>query len=255
VPCGSVGRVTTPLPAPGPDVLALLADQRELIGVDFSGRDLRRALAYPGAPYTFRGCSFADADLRGAQLAEAVLTDCCLDRADVGGAMLEQARVEGGSAAFLKAARADLTDTLFTGVDLANSTWVQALCAGTRFEECRLVGARLSAVRGIGYTFTRCHLGLADLAGLDFRGLALDGLNLAEADLTGCDFRDARLDGCRLAGAELRSARFAGADLRGADLGEVAMDDLPVLRGACVSERQAAALIGVFGIQVLALGG
>ncbi|MBC3842457.1 pentapeptide repeat-containing protein [Streptacidiphilus sp. 4-A2] len=231
----------------------MLSDRRDLSGVDFAGLDLRRALARPGAPYTFHDCSFDGADLRGAQLAEAAFTECRLDRADLGGAMLEQARFERGSASFLKAGRADVTDALFTGVDLANSHWASALLAGTRFEECRLVGARLSAARGIGYVFVRCHLGLADVAGLDFRGQTLDGLNFTEADLSGGDFRDAVLDGCRLAGAELRSARFAGADLRGADLGEVAVDDLPVLRGAVVSERQAAALVAVFGIQVVPL--
>ncbi len=247
--------MSTQNPETDADALDLLSDRRDHTGVDFSGRDLRRALDRPGAPFTFQDCSFDGADLRGAQLAESAFVECRLDRADLGGAMLEQARIERGSAAFLKAARADLTDALFKGVDLANSQWNSALLAGTHFEECRLVGARLSSVRGLGHTFARCHLGLADLAGLDFRGQTLDGLNFTEADLTGCDFRDAILDGCRFPGAELRSARFAGADLRGADLGEVAIADLPVLRGAVVSERQAAALIAAFGIQVLPLSG
>ncbi|MFJ6215345.1 pentapeptide repeat-containing protein [Streptomyces sp. NPDC092296] len=238
-------------PCSGDDAVALLAEHRELTGVDFSGQDLRAALRGPTSPYTFTKCTFTEANLRRALLPEAVFTDCVLDRADLGGALLEQARFQGGSAAFAKGTDADLTDATFSGTDLANSTWAGALLAGTRFEDCRMVGVRLKGCRGIGYTLARCHLGLAQLSGLDFRGRLLERNNFTEADLSGCDFSEAVLDGCRLAEAELRGARFAGADLRGADLGAPGPEDLVALRGAFVSVTQATALLAALGLHVL----
>lgn len=235
----------------GNDPVTLLAENRHLSGVDFTALDLRRAFPDAALPYTFTNCTFTDANLRGAQLPETVFDTCKLDHADFTGALLEQAKFAGGSAAHLTAIDADLTDAVFERIDLANSRWSGALLAGTLFTDSRLVGARMAECRGVGYKFVRCHLALAVLTEMNFRKEYLDHLNLTEAILAGCDFTDAVFNGCRLAGAELRAATFTRADLRGADLGEIMPMDCHALKGAFISVDQANAILAGLGLHIL----
>jgi uncharacterized protein YjbI with pentapeptide repeats len=243
--------VSTPHAQEPYDAIAILAEQRQLEGIDFTALDLRSAFRHAADPYTFTGCTFTEANLRGAQLPEVVFTDCHLDIADLTGALLEQAQFRGGSAAKTSMIDTDLTDAVFERIDLANSRWSGALLAGTRFTDSRLVGARMAECRGIGYKFERCHMGLAILTEMNFRNEHIDHLNLTEANLAGCDFTDAVFDGCRLAGAELRAATFTRADLRGADLGQITPMDCHALKGAYISVDQANVILAGLGLHII----
>jgi uncharacterized protein YjbI with pentapeptide repeats len=91
----------------------------------------------------------------------------------------------------------------------------------------------------------------AQLRGLSFRKLTLEQLDLSEADLGGCDFRDTVFDGGSLRDAHLGNARFEGADLRRVDLGGMRLAQVAQsLKGAAISEEQAAALVRELGVMV-----
>ena len=121
-----------------------------------------------------------------------------------------------------------------------------------RFTDCRMIGADLSGLRGLAVTYRLdgSNLGLANLQDVAWRAVTLRGLDLSEADLRGADLRDATLLDCTLRDVDLAHTRLAGADLRGADLGELTDDAPRTLRGAIVSEAQAADVCRALGLVV-----
>ena len=90
----------------------------------------------------------------------------------------------------------------------------------------------------------------ANLRGMSFRKTQLKQLDFSDADLSGCDFREAIFVGGSLRNAHLKLTRFDGADLREADIGGLTLVDVKLFRGATISHKQAAEMLGELGLSV-----
>lgn len=126
-----------------------------------------------------------DADLRGAMLAGAELSDRDLRRINLSGADLSGAR---------------LSDTALDGADLSG-----ARLAGADLARTTLTGADLR-----GADLTEANLGGADLSGADLSGARLHRTRLDHAALTGSDLERADLTAARLVRTDLSGSRGAG---------------------------------------------
>ena len=114
-----------------------------------------------------------------------------------------------------------------------------------------MTGADRPDGQAIGLSLVVVLLVLAVLPKLSFRKATLKQVDFSEADLRACDFRDAVFEECSLRDAHLADCRFENADLRGADLGGVKLTDARRFKGAIISKRQAADLLGQLGLRVL----
>ncbi|KJY43878.1 hypothetical protein VR41_01180 [Streptomyces sp. NRRL B-1568] len=229
-----------------------IATADEITGLDFTGLDLRPALARRTSALTARRCTFDRARLRGAGLAGSVFDDCTAVGADFEDAVLVQSSISGGSFASADFTGADLADAAFDGTDLAHAVFARAMLDDAAFTGCRMTGANLADLRGLAVTltFTRCAMQLADLHRAPLRGIHLTGCDLTEADLRGADLREAVFDDCKLRESHLDDALLEDADLRGADLGEITERTVRSLRGAVISPAQAAAVCATLGLRV-----
>ena len=173
------------------------------------------------------------------------LTATDLSRLDLQGCVFDRCRA--GQASFLNAG---LAEAQFLACDLNNSRWAGAALSLAAFRDCKLTGAVLTDVRAFDLTLQRCLLVSAQLPGVTFRRQTLDGVDFQGADLAETDFREAVLTECNLKDANLARARFEGADLRGAEIGPVAVADLPRFKGARISRAQAAVIAAGLGFKV-----
>ena len=123
------------------------------------------------------------ADLRGANLIAANLSEANLRGADLRGADLSEANLSEANLSGANLRGADLSEANLRGTDLR--------------------GANLS----------EANLRWANLRGADLRGADLSEANLSEANLSGANLR-----GADLSEANLRWANLRGTDLRGANL-------------------------------------
>ena len=150
----------------------------------------------------------SNANLRGADLREANLEGTGLVNADLAGADLREAKLS----------KADLRQANLNGADLSD----------TRLREAQLSGAQLSATRLSladlrGADLVSANLNGADLVSANLEGANLSGVNLKAAQLNGAclawaDLREANLASAVLTGADVREAKLEGADLESADL-------------------------------------
>lgn len=228
--------------------------QPDFDGVDFSNKDARSTIKeYRDRTILFRHCDFTYAELEDLDLTGAIFDHCTLNEAKLRECVLDRARIIGGSCVATDFASTDLNDTLFYCVELSRARFTGALLADARFEECRMVGADLTALRGLAVTLgiRDCNLQLANLQGADLRGADLTGSDFTEASLRGADLRDATFSRCRLGGVDLSHSRLDGTDLRGADLGEITPDMPSQLCGAVISPAQAADICTALGLTVL----
>jgi uncharacterized protein YjbI with pentapeptide repeats len=246
-----VGGVDEGRPLSADDVATRLAAGEPVEDADLTGLDLRGLLDGHRAP-VLRRCSATEPDLHGADLTGLTLDACLFPGADLRGATLDDARVRRGSLVGAELVDADLTDAVFEATDLSRIRLTGALLTETRFTDCRMIGADLSGLRGLAVTYRLdgSNLGLANLQDVAWRAVTLRGLDLSEADLRGADLREATLLDCTLRDVDLAHTRLAGADLRGADLGELTQDAPRTLRGAIVSESQAADVCRALGLVV-----
>jgi uncharacterized protein YjbI with pentapeptide repeats len=162
------------------------------------------------------------ANLRGADLSDADLSDANLRGADLSDADLSDANLRGAD---LRGA--NLRDADLSGADLR--------------------GANLSDANLRGADLRDADLRDANLRGADLRGANLSDANLRGADLRDADLRDADLRGADLRGADLRDADLRGADLRDANLSPIKADyfdvllraprEIPALRAALVAGK------------------
>ncbi len=233
------------------EVAALLAAGEPVEDADLTGLDLRTLLEGVRDP-VLRRCSAEEPDLHGADLAGLTLDACRFPGAVLNAATLDSAVIRGGSLAGALIIDADLTDAVFESADLSRIRLTGSLLTETRFTDCRMIGADLSGLRGlaVSYRLDGSNLGLANLQDVIWRAVTLRGLDLSEADLRGADLRDATLVDCTLRDVDLAHTRLGGADLRGADLGELTPDAPRTLRGAVVSESQAADVCRALGLVV-----
>ncbi|MGH3929081.1 MAG: pentapeptide repeat-containing protein [Pseudonocardiaceae bacterium] len=222
--------------------------------VDFSSKDVRATVEeYAGRAILFRRCDFTCAEMQDLDLTGAVFDQCTLNGAELRECVLDRAHIIGGSCVAADFASADVNDAVFHCVELSQTRFTGALLADARFEECRMIGADLTALRGLAATLIMkdCNLQLANFQDTDLRGADLTGSDLTEADLRGTDLRDAVFSRCLLRGVDLAHTRLDGVDLRGADLGEITADMPHQLRGAVISHAQAADICAALGLTVL----
>jgi hypothetical protein len=145
--------------------------------MDFENMDLR-GIDLQGLNLTGSNLSFTK--LNGNRLTEANLTRADLSEAELSGCKLMSANLEG---AILR--KADLTEANLTGArlqraDLRGADLSRAICAEADLRGADLTRAKLSVV-----DFRLANLGRANLTGAMLRGALLRGADLREAILDG----------------------------------------------------------------------
>ncbi|MBV8750115.1 MAG: pentapeptide repeat-containing protein [Candidatus Eremiobacteraeota bacterium] len=175
----------------------------DLHGTSISGDDLRN-VNLSGA--NLQGARFSGTDLRGANLTNADLRGATLSGVELRDANLDGARLDD-----VKLTGITLTHVSLHGTMLRS---VVANCSG-----CDLTGMDLHGQDLHGITVSGNDLTNADLRGVNLRGAHLNGIDLSGANLAGADLSNAVLSGCDLSGAELRDARTTGMTLNGSSFG------------------------------------
>lgn len=172
----------------------------------------------------------SDANLRGAQLAEADLYKARLSNVDlresalVGASLrradLHNARLEGADLTEARLANTNLRGAHLSNASLGSADLHGANAAHATFTDSILVEATLRKAKLEGGRFERASLKRACLDDADLSGAKLEGADLEGATLERANLRSADLRNAVLAGARLRGARLDGADLSGADVTE-----------------------------------
>lgn len=192
----------------------------DLTGANLSNADLSDATlagaTIVGADLT--RAKLTGADLRGADLSQANLTEATLNGVNLVAANLTLATLDS----------ADLTNANLTCATLASARLFEAVLFSTDFSGAILSDSVLTAANLTGATLTAARLVDADVADATLTGSILRDAQCARADfayarlrtatLTGANLTGAVLTGARLTGANLTGAILAGAHLNGADL-------------------------------------
>jgi uncharacterized protein YjbI with pentapeptide repeats len=208
---------------------------------------------------------FTGADLRGTNLARAVLRGAVLRGTQLDGAVLETSDLRGSDltearapSAQLRGARLD--GAIFRDADLTTATLDEVDARRADFRQALLDSATLQRaifrevdMRGVLAPFVA--LDGADARGADFRGadcrqasargLKLRDASASDADFSYADLGDANmsrasLSGANLTGANLTGANLTGADLTGADLTEAQTDGAVGITQAVTSQTSEA---------------
>jgi uncharacterized protein YjbI with pentapeptide repeats len=179
----------------------------------------------PMAEATYEGVAFTDLERDGigaerARFLGCGFTGCAFDRCQMPGAAFHDVVVER-----LRAVE----------IDLAESSWRDAVVADTLLAGAELYDARLQRV-----TFRDCKLDAVNLRGASLTDVSFERCMLGEADFGRASLRSVRFDGCRLAGVDFSEVSFEEVDLRGSEL-EIARG-YDSLGGAIVSTGQLIAL-------------
>jgi len=164
----------------------------DLSKADLSNINLIEAFAGSRFP------SFHRANLGGAHLGKANLSESNFHKADLAGADLSEADLRG----------ADLSEAYLKGADLRKANLM-----GARLSEADLRGANLSFAN-----LTETHINDANLSTAHLIETILRKANLKNADLKGADFILADLRDANLSKTYLKAADLSMADLRGANL-------------------------------------
>ncbi len=118
--------------------------------------------------------------------------------------------------------RLDVRSAEFSACELGSLRWAGGKISRTRFDNCRLLGARLEDVTLAHVVFTDCKMDYATLDRIRAVGpVLLVRCSLREAEFTGCDLAGSLFDGCDLFSATFGRGRYGGCDLRGNDLSAV----------------------------------
>lgn len=204
-----------------------------------------------GQAATLKNCDLNSMDLSQLMLSGWRFDSCNLAGASWNGTRLEEVRFKGCRAAQSRFLGSELQDCTIDGGDFSNSSFRAATLSDVKFLRCKMTGCDLTDVRANNILLEEVLLVFALLPKLSFRDTLLKKVDFSDADLKYCDFRDAVLEDCSLRDAHLADCRFERADLRGADLGGVALTDARRFKGAVISKRQAADLLGQLGLRVL----
>jgi uncharacterized protein YjbI with pentapeptide repeats len=127
---------------------------------------------------------------------------------DLGGANLEEARLEGAFLLGTQLAGARLIEAHLEQVDLREAQLADANLVGVHLEDAALEEAHLE----------RAYLNEAQMEGANFRGAHLEHASLFQARLESASLIVAHLEGAGLHGAYLEGADLYGAHLEGANL-------------------------------------
>ncbi|WP_321341549.1 pentapeptide repeat-containing protein [uncultured Cohaesibacter sp.] len=160
-----------------------------------------RLTSFPGHS---RAIDLSKADLREAQLQQAILVGASLRNA-----YLRQADLQGAALIKAQLQRADLVEAKLQGACL-----IEAELQRADLTEAKLQGAFLGGAKLHGADLTKAKLQKADLAvaklqGADLREAKLQRADLAVANLMGADLMGADLMGTDLTAAHLEMAKFS----------------------------------------------
>lgn len=175
----------------------------------------------PQAETTYEAVAFTDLERDGAVAERAHFigcrfTGCVLDRCELPGAAFHEVTVER-----LRGVE----------IDLADSSWRDALVTDSLLAGAELYDARLQRV-----TFRDCKLDTVNLRGARLTDVSFERCMLGEADFGRASLRSVRFEDCRLVGVDFSGASFEEVDLRGSEL-EIARG-YDSLAGAIVSTAQ-----------------
>lgn len=202
---------------------------------DFSGADLR-------------GAHIGRANLVGADLSDARMTNCDLHTVNAMGAVLRRTDLSGSSLTMVGMGGVDGEEVDFSGCRLDTVGFSSAHLLRARFSRSRLENFDRSG------GFNHADLSYADLSSVvadgqvPFIRTVLRGADLSGSNLRGAVFLDSTLDLCVMVSADLQGARLervscigvdaVGADLRSAEIDAVNFDIAKLervdLRGARV---------------------
>lgn len=140
---------------------------------------------------------------------------------------VREVRLLDGKIRLARAERASMTKVHvrcveFTGCELGSLRWTGGKISRSRFDACKLLGARIEDVTLEHVVFTDCKMDYAILQRIRAVGPVLFvRCSLREAEFTGCDLAGSLFDGCDLFSATFGPGKYWGCDLRGNDLSAV----------------------------------
>lgn len=209
----------------GVDIWNKWRDEHPDVKVDLSKTDLsdiNLVEAFAGLRFP----TFHRANLGGASLQNADLTETILHKADLVGANLSQANLKGAdlSEAYLKGANlrgANLFGARLSEADLRGANLSYANLQEASLTEASLSKAHLIESKLVKADLRSADLMLADLMLADLREANLGKTYLRSADLRGADLRFANLSGAILVGSQVDKAKISGALMHGLNVGDL----------------------------------
>jgi uncharacterized protein YjbI with pentapeptide repeats len=164
--------------------------------------------------------SFPEAAWAGLQLPVGSGGASRLQGANLAGANLREAVLDGARAREINLAGARLDKASLIGVDARQASLRGAYLIAANADRINLCQASLEGAVLDGASLIGADLDDADLSGASFRGADLSCSSLVGSLVTGADFRGANLSGCFLWRLVLREAEIAEARFREANLSE-----------------------------------
>ncbi|MCS4088614.1 pentapeptide repeat-containing protein [Rhizobium sp. BK176] len=181
--------------------------------------------------WSFDGCHIREANFTGANLRSTMWRRC-----------------RGGEVYFRAA---DLTDSRSEVCDLNNSVFEGAVLENARYDRSKLVGVSIVDAKTTNLQFEKSILNDAVLSGISFKKQTVTGVHFEYAQLKSCDFTEAVFEESSLRNATLERCKFRGADLRGASIMGFTLATIRSMKGAIISQDQAAYLLYEVGVEVL----
>lgn len=230
-----------------PDLLALLAQQGHLRGVEHPKAKLKKA---PLAGVDLTGAKlphadFSEADLSGANLSGAELSGANFSGANLSGANLSNAelrkarfrgaRLDQTVLTQAKLSRANLSEIQAEGLqaagaDLSDAELPEARLSGGSLEGALLRRAQLPRIQLKGTSLARAQLEEAFLERAVLEQVSLEGAVLLRANLVGATLRQlSNVQGASLREADLAEARLEQLSLAGMDLSEAILDQVTLV--------------------------
>lgn len=207
----------------------LVLNNVDLSGINFKFANLNSASfkssRFRGAGEDGRWDTYDDsiADLSGAQIKLANLTDANLSRVlmigtDLRRATLNRANLSNARLVGAKLGSAQLVGADLRGAVLENASLTGADLGEAKLNEANLYAASLSRVIAIGTQLSFANLTKTNWQGSDLSGAYLDRANLSDANLSAARLTGAILRSAQMQKVNLRNADLSLADLRGANL-------------------------------------
>lgn len=110
----------------------------------------------------------------------------------------------------------------FTRCELGSLRWAGGKISRTRFDSCKMLGARFTDVTLEHVTFIDCKMDYSMFDQIRTSGpVMFIRCSLREAEFSGCDFSRSLFDECDLVLADFGQGKYLGCDLRGNDLSAV----------------------------------
>jgi uncharacterized protein YjbI with pentapeptide repeats len=186
-----------------------------LRGCKMARADLRHA-KLDGA--SLQGACLSNAKCRGASLDWADLSHCYAIETD-----FRDASLRGVRGAYADFGRANFTRAILDQAILCRAYLAQAKLAQASLLGAVLQNAIFGYNDLTDTDFSGTDLALADLTGLTLRHALFQATNFTKAKLSGCDLEDLNLTGCTFLGADLTEANLTGCILREANLQEACL--------------------------------